>query len=192
MKKRLIGALLMLVSFLSISQESSDTVIVLSQDRGSDSNLYQSDTTVFSSTVPAYLVGSAKFPSSHNQLSARHFDVCFQEFTVSDCGDDNVEYIHPALNNRIQSVEETDSTYTVVLSTIANCCFHFLGDIGKQNDTIVNLIFHSYGAGHCACECRFKLKYVLTKDCFRDGTKETPVKGFVVNGNMSRLATVKE
>lgn len=158
-----------------------DTIFVKYRDPFSDSLFYKEDTIIKTSMHNVFLAGTDVLPSTHNQLSARKFNIFIDNITSSDCVHDVEEF-----SNEIVSVTNKDDKVIVKTNVQSNCCYQFLGDIGVANDSILNLIYIDYGDNHCACNCIFNLTFFLSTNQYNeDGI--VGLKGFVINNDFSTL-----
>lgn len=177
------------VSEQSFFKNDGDTIWVTYNTRQGDSMVKQTDTHYFKSGLEAvYLVGNAKLESSRNQLNARRFDVCLDSFGVSHCGDAIEAPRYREVG--IKEITYSGNTINISVNVFSNCCYSFIGDIGVQNDSTINLINIPYGQNHCACNCIFTINYSIKSNCMRNDESGNKLKALVINGNSKTMVKI--
>uniref|UniRef100_UPI0025C5321C hypothetical protein n=1 Tax=Bernardetia sp. TaxID=1937974 RepID=UPI0025C5321C len=130
------------------------------------------------------LFESMMLPQTRNQLKARGVGLWNGKLEVTECINSRTE----GKQNNLLDISENDSTLNITWSVIDNCCFSFLGDFELANDSTLNLIYHSYGKTHCACNCEFKVTYKFKKSFSIDGYEENykKLKYISLNGEVMK------
>jgi hypothetical protein len=138
-----------------------DTVFIKYDTDGFDEKLeYTIDTFVFESANSRnILIGTDVLHGTYNQQTLWSYGLYLNDISSTDCQTDRVE----GLSNRINYISETDSTLTVDLTIVSNCCHSFLADTKIDTLSQLNLIYYGYG-GICGCNCCFGLQYHFKKD----------------------------
>lgn len=154
-------------------------------------DMYETDTVIFSSSISTvYLAGTMPLPSTHNQLDARAFDVCLVGLSSGEC-ENTIDAREGQAYSYISKVSEKNDTIYVTVETIDYCNYSFLGDIGIENDTTLDIIYHAYGPSHSACYCEHTLHYKIATNCLLGDGKSSKLKSFVLNGSKRQVARQK-
>lgn len=154
--------LLGLVCLLSLHTVGQDSVFIRhSEDWAADTLNYVTDTVVFPSGMMRHiLTGTTVLPSTHNQMRARGYGLYLDAVSKSDCQGDGEEAYHS--EDKINVIQNTDSSLSVDITIYDNCCYDFLCDITVDEEGTLNLIYQGYGS-YCACECCYGLVFHISK-----------------------------
>ncbi len=107
--------------FSTALAQSPDTVFIRQDHNYDDTLIYVTDTVIFESGMTkSILMGTTILPSTHNQMMARGYGLYFSKVTKSDCQRNSNEKWNP---DKINSITTTDSTLTVDINIIDNCCY---------------------------------------------------------------------
>jgi hypothetical protein len=175
--------------FIALSSQifsQSDTIIIVYPKNPELIELKKNDTILIDSPMDGQILyGTMALPSTSNQIGLYGTNgFWLKDMIGSPCnalGEHEVE-------NHIESIFQTDSSFIVAIQIGANCCHKFLGDAGIMNDTILNLIHIGYG-GNCACTCCFGLTYTFYKEEF---DFNIPVKWAMINEDRKTLYKIKD
>ena len=171
--------LLLLVSLVS----AQDTTFIKTQDSYKDT-LRIDTLTSFSPFGRNILVGTAHLPSTHNQMSAKSYNINLRKIEKSDCISSGIE--GKRINNKINYIESTDTSMIVDINISDNCCYDFICDISVNEEGILNLMYYGYG-NYCACNCCYGLKYIFSKTDFADREK---LSGVIINNNSTTFKLI--
>ncbi len=188
--KTICTILLFIISFNSFSQ--SDTIFITKDNSAFDDTLiYATDTIILEDAAfgTVVLTGTTVLPETSNSINARGHGFFLTEVEGSPCKNNGHERVYRK-DTKVASVFKTDSTWTCELSIVANCCHDFLCEISIKNDSILNFIYHGYGATYCACDCCFGLVYEITLD---DYAKDdiAKVTHTMINGKQGTLRKIE-
>lgn len=174
-------AILIIGDLLGYAQQ--DTVFIRqNQDWTADSLHYETDTILFSSGMTRHLlVGTTVLPNTRSQQFLKSYGLLLSKVEKRDCQNQG-ERVYRS-QNKINSIDETDSTLIIDVTIAENCCFDFLCDAEVDTNGIVNLKYQGYGT-YCACDCCFGLVYHFTK---WDSSYFSEPKAVTLGGNKSTL-----
>ncbi len=152
---------------LSMFSVSAQDTLFIRKDVNWDPDIieYQTDTLIFNSLEERrnLLIGNNLLEESENlwKLYQKHIDLT--EVTYSACPYD----FEMDLENKINSIQVTDTTLVVDINIESNCCHSFLYDAAVDDNGTLQLIINKYG-GRCACTCCFGLvfNFELDKELF--------------------------
>lgn len=147
---------------------------------------YKTDTLIFEiPTARAVLHGTTVLPWTGNQQNAKGYGLYLDKVEIAPCQQGE----RPKEEEEVLSVSQTDTTLTIQLNILGNCCHSFLCDIQIVNDSIVNLIQYGYGGSYCACICCFGLTYEFT--LMREYSEFEKLKKIMINGDERTLRQLK-
>lgn len=176
-----------LFSTIALAQ-SPDTVFIRQDKNYDDTLIYVTDTIVFESGMTKQiLIGTTILPGTYNQMAAMSSGFYLQKITKSNCQLDVTEF-GGGLQDKINSIINTDSTMAIDINIYANCCYEFLCDISIDSNGVLNLIYQGYGA-YCSCDCCFGLTYNLTKENSPDYSE---IKAVMINDNRKTIQIIKK
>ncbi|HPS84191.1 MAG TPA: hypothetical protein PLA88_07740 [Bacteroidales bacterium] len=136
-------------------------------------------------TYPPFLVGTTVLPGTGNQLGLKNFNLILDSVKFTPCNSEppiteliiddtsESETDSSVFNNfeyyRIQSISMMDTSLSIDIKIWENCCHHFLCDATVLDDSVLSLIYYSYGRNYCSCDCCFGLTYFFN---FMGGQEE--------------------
>lgn len=189
MQKRLKNIILLLTSILLLTitlAQSPDTVFIRQDHTFDDTLIYVTDTIVFESGMrKKILIGTTILPWTHNQMGARGSGLYLQKVTKSDCQQDVTEY-GGGMQDKINSIINTDSSMTIDINIYDNCCYEFLCDISMDSIGTLNLIYYGYGT-YCSCDCCFGLTFHFNKE---KSPEYTEIKTIMINDNRKTIMQI--
>lgn len=190
---KILSTLVFFFFAITLSRGQSDTVFIkYNKDKFEEKLTYKTDTIVFDTPNDRQILyGTDVLPSTYNQQVAKGFGLFLNQIEFTPCK----QILQPILIGEEEIIEEpeiievdsiisiikTDTLWTFALKIFENCCHSFLCDISIESDSILNLIFYSYGANYCSCDCCFGLNYKIERLNFEDNTK---IKFVMINGNI--------
>jgi hypothetical protein len=165
-----------------------DTVFIRYNKSLTDKMHYVTDTVIFKTEMRRHiLLGTTILPGTASQIGAMNYGLYFTKVSKSDCQKDITEYAG-SIPDKINSIDETDTTLTVDMNISANCCHDFLCDIDVDSTGVLNLIYEGYGT-YCSCDCCFGLTYHFN----REKSKDVPeIKSIMINGNRKTIKPIKK
>ena len=187
MTHRTITIILNIILFSTIGlAQSPDTAFIRQDHNFDDTLIYSTDTVIFESGMrKQILIGTTVLPGTHNQMSARGNGLYLKKVTKSDCrGDANEKWVP----DKINSIVNSDTTLTVDINIMDNCCYEFLCDISVDSTATLNLINYGYGT-YCSCECCFGLTFHFLKIKSPDYTE---IKAIMINGNSKTIKPINK
>lgn len=172
----------------SLTWGQADTVFIRYDKNqfGEEKIEYNTDTIIFETpTARAILHGTTVLPWTGNQQNAKGYGLYLDKVEITPCQQGE----RPKEQEEVISVSQTDTTLTIQLNILGNCCHSFLCDIQIENDSIVNLIQYGYGATYCACICCFGLTYEFS--LLREYSEFDKLKKVMINGDERTLKQLK-
>ncbi len=161
-----------------------DTVFVRHPINWESGNIAYSTDTILTERLRDKLLiaGTAIIPNTKNQWAvAGNYNLMLESVSKPVCVSDR------EIDNRIdyiQSIAQTDSTFTISTIIHANCCYNFLCDVTEQEDGVLNLTYIGYGWSICGCLCVFQMDYTFSKS---NEKSEKELTGIVINGDPKTL-----
>jgi len=182
--------ILTFILMTSLTWAQSDTVFIkYNNDKFIEKPNYITDTVVFETpNARQILYGTTILPWTYNQQVAKGYGFFLRKIVLTPCK----QKLQPILNedefkpdlNQVLSVKRTDTLWTIETKINENCCHSFLCDIKIVDDSIIDLIYYSYGATYCDCNCCFGMTYNIEKMNFEDNKK---VKYVMINGDRKTI-----
>lgn len=104
------------------------------------------------------LIGTTVLKSSEKNISTSWMHgLWLKNLTASECQGVG----ETPLPTKATSIKQpNDSTLVITATTMANCCYAFLGEVEVLNGNTLNLIYHGYGS-YCECNCDYELTYTF-------------------------------
>jgi hypothetical protein len=161
--KQVTVLMVIIISGLNAYCQEDTVFIKHAKDWTSDTLVYVTDTVLFSSGMVRHiLTGTTVLPETHNQVLCKGYGLYLKKVTKSDC-QGSEDWLYKS-EEKINSIEITDSTITVDINIKDNCCYDFLCEIVVDENKTLNLIYQGYGS-YCACDCDccFGLTYHIKK-----------------------------
>ncbi len=167
-----------------IAEGQIDTVFVRHPINWESGNKEYSTDTVLTEHLRDKLLmaGTAIIPNTENQWDvAEDYNLMIESVSTPVCVsdreiDNGIDYI--------ESIEQTDSTFTISTMIHANCCYNFLCDVSEQEGGVLNLTYIGYGWSICGCLCVFKMDYTFSKS---NQISEKELTGIIINGDPKTL-----
>ncbi|SFU52362.1 hypothetical protein SAMN05216480_10611 [Pustulibacterium marinum] len=152
---------------LSMFSVSAQDTLFIRKDVNWDPDIieYQTDTLIFNAPEERrnLLIGNTILEGSENYGWRQNLHLNLKKVDYSACSN-NIEM---DLENRINSIQVTDTTLVVDINIVANCCSNLLYDAAVDDNGTLQLIIHEY-SGYCTCACCFGLvfNFKLDKELF--------------------------
>lgn len=167
-----------------IAESQIDTVYVRYPINWESGNKTYSTDTILTEHLrdKLLIVGTAIIPNTENQWDvAADYNLMLESISKPVCvGDREIENS----TDFIQSIAQTDSTFTISTMIHANCCYNFLCDVSEQEGSVLNLTYIGYGWSICGCLCEFKMDYTFRKS---NQISEKELTGIFINGDPKTL-----
>ncbi|MDX5346671.1 MAG: hypothetical protein LPJ89_11360 [Hymenobacteraceae bacterium] len=160
------------------SAQAPDTVFIRQDKNHDDTLIYESDTIVFTSgMMKNILIGSTVIPYTYNQIQASNYGLKLEKVTRSNCRQDGQEIY--SRSSKINSILSTDTTLTVDIKIVDNCCFDFLYDFSVIDGSTINLSYVGYGT-YCGCNCCYGVTFHFSKN---SNFNKKEMKTVMINNN---------